>query len=518
LLGVITVRVVIVEDEIRIREGLVKLIKKINEEHSVVGVADNGARGLELIEETRPDLVITDIKMSEMDGLLMLTKLKERNVSIKAIVLSAYSDFAYAQQAIKLGVNEYLLKPIAVNDLTQALKNIEIQLVQELRYGRNLDEFKSLNTVFYSILLGGITADKKVTGYLKDSYSIEENGRFIMIMAYLGNHYEENHKKAIREFQSILKEKELKYSLLKVAPNNALVFIIFSYGDEHELERWFQNRVLLHLKRDKTISLCFGWIVFNGINELRHNYQILQKNMDWNIVLGDDIMVTYPKVNKIQTFPLSYPIEIENRIRAALCTLDNKKLEYTILDFCNYFRKGILYSPKEIKECFVRFLWSMINVAKEIDYGKYENFEQQEYLRRLMAAITLDELEETLKHFIAQFMETESVNDQISYTIQRAKSLVYEFYNQGITLDEIAAKLNITPEYLGTQFHKELGINFSSYIKNFRIKKAKELLIGTHLKLYEIADKSGYGDPKYFSQVFKESTGFLPTEYRKMYK
>jgi two-component system response regulator YesN len=95
---------------------------------------------------------------------------------------------------------------------------------------------------------------------------------------------------------------------------------------------------------------------------------------------------------------------------------------------------------------------------------------------------------------------------------------VHEFYNQGITLDEIAAKLNITPEYLGTQFHKEMGINFSSYIKNFRIKKAKELLIGTHLKLYEVADKSGYGDPKYFSQVFKEATGFLPTEYRKMYK
>jgi two-component system response regulator YesN len=322
----------------------------------------------------------------------------------------------------------------------------------------------------------------------------------------------------IREFQTILKEKALKYSLLKVVPNNAVVCIIYSCTEEQELERWFQNRVLLHIKRDKTIRACFGWINFKGINELRNHYQILQKNMDWNIVLGDDIMVTYPKVNKIQTLPLSYPIEIENRMRTALCTLDSKKLENSLREFCYHFRKGNLYSPKEIKECFVRFLWSMINVAKEIDYGKYENFEQQEYLKRLMAAITLDELEETLKHFISQFTEKESVNDAISFTIQRAKSLVHEFYNQGITLDEIAAKLNITPEYLGTQFHKEMGINFSSYIKNFRIKKAKELLIGTHLKLYEVADKSGYGDPKYFSQVFKEATGFLPTEYRKMYK
>lgn len=510
-------RLVIVEDEIMIREGLVKLIEKMNEEHKIVGVADNGVRGLELIRETRPDLVITDIKMSEMDGLEMLTKIKEINISVKAIVLSAYSDFAYAQQAIKLGVSEYLLKPIAVNDLTQALKNIENQLIQEVRLSRNLDEFRSLNTVFYSILLGGIAVDRKVTEYLKDSYGLDEYDRFILIKAYLGNHYEDNHKKVIREFQTILKEKALKYSLLKVVPDKSIVFIIFSYGDEHVLERWFQNRVL-HIKRDNTISVCVGWIVFNGINELRNNYQILQKNMDWNIVLGDDILVTYPKVTKIQFLPLSYPIEIENCMRIALCTLDNKKLEQSTLEFCNYFRKGNLYSPKEIKECFVRFLWSMINLTKEIDYGKYKTFEQQEYLSRLMTAIALNELEEILRHFIARLTEIEPMNDPISFTIQRAKSLVHEFYNQGITLDEIAAKLNVTPEYLGTQFHKEMGINFSSYIKNFRIKKAKELLIGTHLKLYEIADKAGYGDPKYFSQVFKETTGFLPTDYRKMYK
>ncbi|WFR58646.1 response regulator [Anaerocolumna sp. AGMB13025] len=511
-------RVVIVEDEIRIREGIINLIKKNNREHIIAGAAENGLRGLELIEQTRPDLVITDIKMNEMDGLEMLHKLKERNIPVKVIVLSAYSDFDYAKQAIKLGVNEYLLKPISVNELTQALNTIEIQLTQEDKDTRNPEEIRTQNTIFYSLLLGGITADSKTVKYLKDSYNLDENSSFILIMAYLGNHYEENHKKIIREFQTILKEKALKYSLLKVAPNNAVVCIIYSCTEEQELERWFQNRVLLHIKRDKTLEACFGWIRFKGINELRSNYQILQKNMDWNIVLGDDIMVTYPKVNKIQTLPLSYPIEIENRMRTALCTLDNKKLELSRKDFCNHFRKGNIYSPKEIKECFVRFLWSMINVSKEIDYGKYENFEQQEYLKRLMAAITLNELEETLIHFISQFTEKESAKDAISFTIQRAKSLVHEFYNQGITLDEIAAKLNLTPEYLGTQFHKEMGINFSSYIKNFRIKKAKELLIGTHLKLYEVADKSGYGDPKYFSQVFKEATGFLPTEYRKMYK
>lgn len=85
-------------------------------------------------------------------------------------------------------------------------------------------------------------------------------------------------------------------------------------------------------------------------------------------------------------------------------------------------------------------------------------------------------------------------------------------------MDEIAAKLNITPEYLGTKFHKETGVSFKNYMKTVRINKAKELLVGTSLKLYEISEQVGYSDPKYFSRVFKETTGLLPADYRKTNK
>jgi two-component system response regulator YesN len=133
-----------------------------------------------------------------------------------------------------------------------------------------------------------------------------------------------------------------------------------------------------------------------------------------------------------------------------------------------------------------------------------------------MSAMTYKELEDALEEFISLLSNETAEESLINLNIQRAKSLVHEFYNQGITLDEIALKLKITPEYLGTQFHKEVGVNFSTYIRNYRISKAKELLIGTHMKLHEIAQKVGYNDPKYFSQVFKECTGQLPTEYRVM--
>ena len=89
---------------------------------------------------------------------------------------------------------------------------------------------------------------------------------------------------------------------------------------------------------------------------------------------------------------------------------------------------------------------------------------------------------------------------------------------EGKTLDEISRRLRVTPEYLGTLFHREVGTSFSTYIRNVRIDKAKELLCGTQLKLYQIAEETGYSDPKYFSKVFREVTGFTPAEYRKNYQ
>ena len=103
-------------------------------------------------------------------------------------------------------------------------------------------------------------------------------------------------------------------------------------------------------------------------------------------------------------------------------------------------------------------------------------------------------------------------------TVRRIKSMIHEFYQSGITLDEIAAKLNVTPEYLSMQFHKEVGETYTSYLKNYRVNKAKELLIGTQMKQYEIAREVGYTDSKYFGKVFRECTGYSPANYRKMYK
>ena len=132
-----------------------------------------------------------------------------------------------------------------------------------------------------------------------------------------------------------------------------------------------------------------------------------------------------------------------------------------------------------------------------------------------MGAKTEEELHRSFDGLFAHMSAPGKGAEAVSLAVKKTQGMIHEFYADGITLNEIADRLNLTQEYLGSQFHKEVGENFSAYIRNYRLSKAKELLIGTQLKQYEIAEKIGYADAKYFARVFKECVGMSPAEYRK---
>lgn len=157
-------KIVIVEDETRIREGIQKLIKKVSDEYEMIALAENGEEGLQMIIENQPEIVITDIKMPKIDGIEMLARLKGIGKMPKIIVLSAYSEFKYARRAIKLGVSEYILKPISVVQFTNSLKSL-CQQVQDEKENSILKK-ESLEFIIEQILLW------KSNGYLSKKFSI----------------------------------------------------------------------------------------------------------------------------------------------------------------------------------------------------------------------------------------------------------------------------------------------------------------------------------------------------------
>ncbi len=510
-------RLVIVEDEIRIREGLIHLLDRLDRNIEVVGVAENGTEGLELVRQHRPDLIITDIRMPQMDGLEMLETLHEQQIACKAIVLSAYTEFAYAQQAIKLGVSEYLIKPIAADELLRALKNIEAQLHHEQSLkAQSPQQFKTLKNIFYSILLGSTVVDEELCAFVHMTHRLNPKGAYAILSIYLGEDYSDKLQSAKEELGRLLEGVSFGCSFVEHPHGCELLAVLYNLTDAHSTEKYIQHLIITQADVIAKHDLAFGWTAFDGLEQMREHAAKLRKSMDWCIVFGKKALISYPAVENIRYESLPYPVELESRMKAEVCSFEYDKLQTTFKAFLAYLKSRV-FSPAEVKETMIRFVWSVISVIKEIDFSVSAQLEQQALMERIVMAVTERELEKPLVMLGAALRNAKS-EQATGLIVRKAKSMVHECYNQGVTLDEIAAKLNITPEYLGGLFHREVGETFSSYIKNYRIKKAKGLLIGTDMKIYDISTAVGYADSKYFSRVFREMTGQLPADFRKLNK
>ena len=182
----------------------------------------------------------------------------------------------------------------------------------------------------------------------------------------------------------------------------------------------------------------------------------------------------------------------------------------------DYFRKET-YEPKEMKEVLIRYNLFIVNTYKAI--GELESEMQiQEIMQSIAAAISWGQIRSAMEKFFGLILfETpkDSEEGQISTLVKKAKKIMKRYYDQGITLEEVADRLFVSEEYLSRQFKKETGVSFSETMRKYRIEKVKELLLNTHLKLNQIAELAGYSDPKYMSKVFKEEVGVLPNEFRK---
>ena len=508
-------KVVIVEDEFRIREGLEKLTAKLSDEYEIAGTAENGIQGLELIRRTKPDIVITDIRMPEMDGLEMLTQVVQEKLPVKVIVLSAYSEFDYARRAMKLGVTEYLLKPLSYTDFAQAMKTVTAQALAEKQ--RKPAQIGTLTQMFSDILNRRIELSDEITAYLSNTYGVEKDGSFILVCLYLGTEYKNKENRARTLFKHILTSyqsaEELKYCFAECESKQAITAVIYKYMTREDLENW----ISLQVSKTPPPGASIGMIEVNGLENLASGFDRLYPYMDWNLSFSTCRLISYPDITAVQTDSCIYPILLDSKVKNAVAEGQWNLVREITADFHRCFRNGRLYVPREIKECYVRFLWVVIAMAKEVGNAGAKSVEQQQLLSWIMNAKVPEELESAAEHLYTM-LEGAVADEDMHLIIKKAKRFVLENYRQGVTLETIGDKLNVTPEYLGTLFKRETGVSFSNFLKKVRIDRAKELLATTNMKTYEICEASGYTDTKYFSKVFREVTGMLPRDYRNTIK
>lgn len=508
------VKIVIVEDENSIRNGLASMLPKLESEYEVAGTAANGREGLELIVRIRPDLVIMDIEMPEMDGLTMLSRLRTQGITCRVVVLTAYSDFTYAKRAIELNIDNYLLKPIKIPELRETLKIIRESLNLEEREEKLQERLLSLEQIFRGCILAELPVDTELDQVTKNRYGLDIRENLAVFSVWLGNHYESKFAETAKVLESYMAgAKEYEFCVLPSLRYRLVAVIFYHMKDPERIEKWYRDTVVPVICRKMEQAPVFNWVASEGLKGLPDAFAELEEERMWNLSYPKGTLITRERIERMEAASLKYPFEIEDQIKRAAMTRDREGL-YRALRRFEEASACASYHPNEIREVCVRFCLSVLSLIKTLGKVK-DTISTSAMVGAISQAVTWEEIERVFVDLFDSITMDEEDQGDVSMLVKRAKKIIEECYSQGITLEELAQRLCVSDEYLSTQFKKETGMSFTETVRKYRIDRIKELLLRSDLKLNQIADMVGYSDPKYMSKVFKEEVGMLPAEFRK---
>ena len=443
----------------------------------------------------------------------MLEKLRGEYSDVKAVLLAEKEDFNQAKRAIGLGVEGYLVRPVSEDELRQAVGRAEEKLEKE----RMTEAVLSIENIFMSCLNGQISPDPFFDRMTKQrfGFTIEEPGAVFAV--WLGDSFEEQK----REAKSIIGQAEVfdpgRISrVFEARVWNLLFVVLYRIEDEEQAYTYFERKIVPKLCRKLQGTVVCIWSEADRIVDLPDVLKHMNSMKDWNLLFDRGELIRQEVIDSQKTMPLKYPAAIEDQVRQAVPAKDSEEIRRAYYRFYDYIRREP-HSPGDMKECLIRFNMALLNIYKTQCEVESE-LEIQRCMHAIAVAMSWREVREAMNRFLTMlnFNAFEKEEDSLlSPLVRKAVQIVRKYYDQGITLEEVAGRLFVSEEYLSTQFKKETGAGFTETVRKYRIDRIKGLLIGTKLKINQIAELTGYADSKYMSRVFKEETGMLPTEFRK---
>jgi len=518
-------KVFFVEDEIITREGIRDNVDWRASGFEFCGEATDGEMALPLLRTAQPDVLITDIKMPFMDGLQLSKIIRERMPWIKIIILSGHDEFEYAQKAIGLGVNDYLLKPVTVQKLQTTLQKLALQLDKERkeqaeikRLQEQMEDHRNLlrERLLFKIAVGAVSpADAVEQGQMLGLDLIARQYLVILLKLELEDRTEQyDHD----DYQ------QLQYTLMELAEQNPDIFVLKrDWGDMilimkgNTREYLEEERDLLLEEMRQTVAST-RYQISIGVGPLKERIADIHQSFVEAL-----LQIQSPLGN---AEPLS-PQSVERR---ELLKLDKAKVE-------NYLRHGGKDEFDQFFDAYLRplgdtalrsrliknyiFVDVILATARLIHElgGEIEKVvpELSSIETTLAGVKTVEELREQAYKIISIGLayRDSQPNGQHTYVIRQAKEYIEQHYAEpNLSLHEVAAQANLSASHFSAVFSQETSQTFKEYLTEVRIGKAKELLRMTALRSAEIAYQVGYNDPHYFSSVFKKNTSLSPLEFR----
>lgn len=511
-------KVLIVDDESIIREGLQTIINWEEYGFEVCDTAANGREGLQKVLQHSPDLAIVDIKMPVMSGINMVEQLKAQKDKCRVIVLTAYSDFTYAQKFVELGADSYILKPVEQDDLIEVLVRIKrrIESENEARLGIDASILLSRDKILEGFVTRTVS-DSRIEQYITQ-YHLDFPWQSYMVgLVDTGKEYtlDMKLKKRIRER---IEEIVLKNSYGIVFEIDSYICILFrglcDISLPHVLKA-VQNFVEEHCRIMVTISVGKPVTSLDLLLEsYTEAYRLLEKKFLYgqkHIIIGtgeDNICYETDSEGVNQIYLETLAKNLQDAIYADNSVLINNLLE----EMRDCFLNG-KSEEETIKINYTGLYLMIINHLKGADekVKKHIN-DSREVLDEIGKKTSLQELHGYLKYKILSLSEMLGSPDAEN-TMIRILDYIDKNYSGEIKLENLAAMFNYNYNYLGKLIKSKTGMYFNTYLDHVRIEKAKQLL-SQGFKVYQVVDKVGICDIDYFYRKFKKYTGMSPSAFK----
>jgi len=513
-------KVLLVDDEVFARQGLRQFIDWRAYGFDTVLEADNGEEALERIEKDRPELVVTDIRMPVLDGLDLIREVKERDLQEPLfIIVSGYSDFKYAQQAVRFGVQDFILKPIDKEELTGTLD----RLVDQLRLTAARD-MKSNETKFEELLAG--RADAPLLLELAVAMGIVEGHELRYCIVEVNDlPYDAEDADSFRrhlEIKETLARRIAEYAghpavLLHEQQRGVFGFVAAGprIGDKAECDRFLwglQRRLSAETAGAVTV---YAGAAANRLDQVKESFRTANEARLRKYALPDGRTAAFEDAVAV---PIRY-VELEealiHRLLEAVEEFDAARMEEAVSRIFESFREQ-RFAPEAVGTSLARCAMGIVRTVQQMGGDERELALLPKLLQALKRPMTLARLRELFNEFVAESAACIAERRKTfgKGGIHKIKQYIEAHYRENISLKTIAAKFYMNPVYLGQLFKKAHGMYFNEFLLQYRVQEAKKLLRQTELRVYEIADRVGFTNADYFVAQFEKVEGKTPTEYR----
>ncbi|WP_163581450.1 response regulator [Gracilibacillus saliphilus] len=488
-------KAIIIDDEFIVLEGMKKMIDWSSYGIEIVGTADNGDDGLSLFEKHQPNIVFTDIRMPGKDGLTLVKEILQQSPDVLCIVFSGFNEFEYVRSALKLGVIDYLEKPITIPTIKETLDKIldhvqKQQEIVELKENANQTEQIKLEKITMDLLFQNPNSFENWQSQLA-----EDSQKVVGVMAIVHD------SRSLR-----LPTRSDSYLAISINTGVNNILVVYMYTSDTSI-------ILKELKNITVEKQVIGiGNMWKDVVELRKSYEEALKAYKYALFRQLKGMQLYEEINR--NSKLSKYISEEEKEILYHIILGDHELVYESLDKHFQELEQETLETSILEDALLKLFYLCLETLEESQYDiqNKNTFLPQTELQNVK---TKSELRAWISSNIDWIINASEEHQRAkqNHLVEKACKYIHRHYNHNISLQEIAEEVGLNPNYFSALFKNVMGMTYIKYLTQLRMKMAK-LMLRHGDTVAEVSQNIGYATYRHFSDTFKRQTGISPGKYK----